>query len=123
MFDEIAPTYDLLNHILSLGTDVYWRKKFVQQLDIQDEHKILDIACGTGDVGFEILKHNSIVLINLDSSQNMLNLARQKAAKKNINNITFINSDAEQLPLESNSVDCVTIAFGIRNLSNYDNED
>ena len=55
MFDDISPHYDFLNHFLSLGIDIYWRKKFIQKLDIHDGDTVLDVACGTGDVGFEIL--------------------------------------------------------------------
>ena len=58
MFDDISPQYDFLNHFLSLGFDIYWRKKFVQKMNIHDGYTILDVACGTGDVGFEILKKN-----------------------------------------------------------------
>ena len=57
MFDDISPHYDFLNHFLSLGIDIYWRKKFIQKLDIQDDYTILDVACGTGDVGIEIIKN------------------------------------------------------------------
>ena len=60
MFDDISPHYDFLNHFLSLGIDIHWRKKFVRNLNIQDGDTVLDMACGTGDVGFEILKQFQI---------------------------------------------------------------
>jgi demethylmenaquinone methyltransferase/2-methoxy-6-polyprenyl-1,4-benzoquinol methylase len=120
MFDDISPRYDFLNHFLSLGIDMYWRKIFVRNLNILDGQTILDVACGTGDIGFNILKQNKIELINIDLSKNMLDIAEKKAAKKNLLGIQFIQGDAEMLPLEDDSVDCLTIAYGFRNISHYE---
>ena len=120
MFDDISPHYDFLNHFLSLGIDIYWRKKFTRKLDIQDDYNILDVACGTGDVGFEILKKHSVSMTGIDLSQKMIELAQGKASKKKLDNITFIEGDAENLPLNDNSVDCLTISYGFRNISNYE---
>ena len=120
MFDDISHQYDFLNHFLSLGIDIYWRKKFIRKLDIQHGETILDAACGTGDVGLEIMKKNSVSLIGLDYSINMLKIARHKSRKNNCTNIQFIQGDAENLPLKSNSVDCLTISYGFRNISNYE---
>ena len=119
MFDDISPRYDFLNHFLSLGTDIYWRKKFIHTLNIQDRQTILDVACGTGDIGFEILNEHKIELLNLDISKNMLDIAEKKALKKGLENIQFIQGDAERLPFENNSVDCLTIAYGFRNIAHY----
>ena len=120
MFDDISPRYDFLNHFLSLGTDIYWRKKFIQTLNIKDGQTVLDVACGTGDIGFEILKKYNIELINLDLSENMLNIAEKKAKDKQFENIQFIQGDAEMIPLENDSVDCLTIAYGFRNIAHYE---
>ena len=120
MFDDISPRYDFLNHFLSLGIDIYWRKKFIRNLNIQTGQTILDVACGTGDIGFEILKKHKIKLLNLDLSKNMLNIAKKKAQRKGLENIQFIQGDAEILPLENDSVDCLTIAYGLRNISHYE---
>ena len=120
IFDEISPNYDFLNHFLSLGIDIYWRKKFIQQLKIVNGRKLLDVACGTGDVCFEILKKHSVSLIGLDISKNMINLANDKAKKKDLDDIKFIHGDGENLPFDSNSIDYLTIAFGLRNMSNYE---
>ena len=87
MFDDISPRYDFLNHFLSLGIDIYWRRKFIQNLNILSGHTVLDVACGTGDIGFEILKKYNIELINLDLSKNMLNIAEKKAKYKRLENI------------------------------------
>ena len=120
MFDDISLNYDFLNHFLSLGIDIYWRKKFIQKLDIQDHYTILDVACGTGDVVFQILKKHSVSLTGIDLSQKLVDLAQLKAHKKNMGNITFLQGDAENLPLNDNSVDCLTISYGFRNISNYE---
>ena len=120
MFDDISPHYDFLNHFLSLGIDIYWRKKFTRKLDIQDNYNILDVACGTGDVGFEILKKYSVSITGIDLSPKMVELAQGKARQKKLDNITFIQGDAENLPLNDNSVDCLTISYGFRNISNYE---
>ena len=120
MFDDISPHYDFLNHFLSLGIDIYWRKKFTRKLDIQDGDTILDVACGTGDVGFEILKKHSVSITGIDLSQKMVDLAQLKARKQNLGNITFLQGDAENLPLDDNLVDCLTISYGFRNISNYE---
>ena len=120
MFDDISSHYDFLNHFLSLGIDIYWRKKFTRKLDIQDDFNILDVACGTGDVGFEILKKYSVSITGIDLSPKMVELAQGKARQKKLDNITFIQGDAENLPLNDNSVDCLTISYGFRNISNYE---
>ena len=120
MFDDISSHYDFLNHFLSLGIDIYWRKKFIQKLDIQDDYTILDVACGTGDVGIEIIKKHSVSVTGIDLSPKMVELAQGKARKKKLDNITFIEGDAENLPLNDNSVDCLTISYGFRNISNYE---
>ena len=120
MFDDIAPKYDFLNHFLSLGIDIYWRKIFIRKLNIANGAKVLDVACGTGDICFEILKYHAVSVTGLDLSQNMINLANEKAKKRNQNNVTFIHGDAENLPLESNSIDYLTISYGFRNISNYE---
>ena len=120
MFDDISPRYDFLNHLLSLGIDIYWRKKFIQHLNILKGQTVLDVACGTGDIGFNILKQNKIELINIDLSKRMLDIARKKAKKKHLHNIQFIQGDAEMLPLENDSVDCLTIAYGFRNIAHYE---
>ena len=120
MFDDISPSYDFLNHFLSLGIDIYWRKKFIRKLDIMVGYSILDVACGTGDVGFEILKKHSVSITGIDLSPKMVELAQRKSHQKNLDKITFIEGDAENLPIESNSIDCLTISYGFRNISNYE---
>ena len=64
-------------------TDIYWRRRFVQKLKIDNHTNVLDVACGTGDVCFEILKHHDVSVTGLDISQNMIKLASEKATKRN----------------------------------------
>ena len=120
MFDDISPSYDFLNHFLSLGIDIYWRKIFIKKIEIQEGNTILDVACGTGDVGFEILRKHSVSITGVDLSLKMVKLAQEKTKKRNLNNITFIEGDAENLSIESNPIDCLTISYGFRNISNYE---
>ena len=120
IFDDIAHRYDFLNHFLSLGIDIYWRKKFIRKLNIADQTTILDVACGTGDICFEILKFHNVSVIGLDISKNMINLAKKKAEKRKQSQATFIHGDGESLPLDSDSIDYLTISYGFRNISNYE---
>jgi len=120
MFDDISSSYDFLNHFLSLGIDIYWRKKFIRQLNIDKNSIILDVACGTGDISFEIEKKFSANVTGIDISPKMIEIARKKAEKKNINKIDFIIGDAEDLPIKTNSIDNITISYGFRNISNYE---
>ena len=75
IFDDISPSYDFLNHFLSLGIDIYWRKIFIKKIEIQEGNTILDVDCGTGDVGFEILRKHSVSITGLDLSPTMVKLA------------------------------------------------
>ena len=120
MFDDISRKYDFLNHFLSFGIDIYWRKKFINKLNIKNGSTVLDVACGTGDVGFHILKNNKINLINIDISNNMLSIAKKKAFKKKLKNIQFIHGDAEKLPIDDDSIDFLTISYGFRNTSHHE---
>jgi len=121
MFDDISSTYDFLNHFLSLGIDKYWRKRFLKQLPITNETSVLDVATGTGDIGFEIRKKFSCPIVGLDYSHKMLEVGKQKAKKLNTKDFKFIQGDAEALPFDDNSFDIITISYGFRNLGNFKN--
>lgn len=112
MFDEIAGSYDSMNHILSFGLDRRWRKKFVKNLSYRKYNVIADIASGTGDLLTELKKLGADKYYAVDPSRKMLAIADSK-----ICDADFINAFAEELPFEDNSIDLVTIAFGIRNFS------
>ena len=109
MFDSIAPVYDRLNHLLSFGIDRSWRRKMVRQVTSSGARKVLDVACGTGDVSIALSK-KGLDVTGVDISRNMLAIAKVKAP-----DITFTYGDASALPFDEGSFDSVTIAFGIRN--------
>jgi len=119
MFDHISPKYDFLNRLLSLGKDVYWRRSLVSAMDMPSNGKILDVACGTGDVAIETIGQKGPLasVFGIDFSQRMLLLARDK--NKNLINKTdlhLIAGNALNLPFLPETFDAVTIAFGIRNI-------
>ena len=118
LFDNIAPTYDLLNHLLSLGRDFYWRRRAVQELNGL-EGRILDMATGTGDVAIEIIRQNDHprTVFGLDFSEPMIKRARQKVFEKSLSQtITLSLGDALSLPFRDNIFDASMIACGLRNI-------
>lgn len=117
MFDGIASRYDFLNHFLSLGIDLYWRRQSVKALELKDGNKLLDVACGTGDQGFAALKTADIEVMGLDFSANMLELAKKKIDKRGLSEkFQVVQGDAEKLPFPDNSFDALSISYGIRNV-------
>jgi len=123
MFDNIAHSYDLLNHTLSFGIDKIWRNKAISYLIPFAPKTILDIATGTGD--FAILAHNKLnpdYIIGCDISEGMMNIGRDKVKKLSLDNkITFQNEDCSQMSFEDNQFDAVISAFALRNFQNLDN--
>lgn len=119
IFNDISKSYDFLNHFLSLGIDIVWRKKFINTLSIKENDKILDVATGTGDVAFTIRKNFNVSITGLDLSKNMLDIAERKAKKFDMTDIDFIEGDAEEIPFEDNTFDILVISYGLRNLGNY----
>lgn len=120
MFDQISPKYDFLNHTLSLGIDILWRKKAVRLLKTYRPQTILDIATGTADLAIEANKLNPKEIIGVDISSGMLDLGRGKLKKLNYNHINLIQADSENLPFESERFDCVMASFGVRNFENLE---
>lgn len=119
MFDSISGRYDFLNRSLSLGIDVYWRKKMVNKLRNHNPERILDIATGTADVAIAMKSLKPKGIIGLDLSEKMLEKGREKVLRKNLQHlITLVKGDSEQLPYPDNSYDAVTVAFGVRNFEN-----
>jgi len=117
MFNDIAHRYDLLNHLLSGGTDIYWRRKAISKLNINSDSLVLDIACGTGDFAFTTNKLKKSKVFGIDIATNMLELGNQKAIEKEqSDNIKFLAGDGEKLPFKNEVFDAVTIAFGVRNM-------
>ncbi|MCJ0742863.1 bifunctional demethylmenaquinone methyltransferase/2-methoxy-6-polyprenyl-1,4-benzoquinol methylase UbiE [Pedobacter montanisoli] len=122
MFNNISKTYDFLNHFLSLGIDIIWRKKAIKELLTDKPQHILDVATGTGDFAFEaikILKPNKIT--GVDISEGMLEVARQKIADRNLGEVFTVQlGDSEGLHFEDNTFDAITVAFGVRNYENLE---
>lgn len=122
MFDNIAPTYDTLNHRLSWDIDKGWRKKAIRQLAPYQPQAILDIATGTGD--FAILSAEMLKparLVGADISEGMMEIGRKKVTEKGLQDIiSFEKEDCLHLSYADNTYDAVTAAFGIRNFSNLD---
>ncbi len=120
MFDDIAPRYDLLNRLLSLRQDVVWRKKMVSVMAIPDKGRVLDVACGTGDVAVEICRQKDprVKVTGIDFSPGMLFLAREKIRRNRNTAISLLAGDALALPFGEQTFHAVTIAFGIRNIRN-----
>jgi demethylmenaquinone methyltransferase/2-methoxy-6-polyprenyl-1,4-benzoquinol methylase len=118
MFDAIAPKYDLLNRLLSLRQDVAWRVKMVSTMDVPATGRVLDVACGTGDVILEIhrQKGRRVSVTGLDFSPGMLALARDKIRPKQRSNLSLLAGNALALPFGGESFHALTIAFGIRNI-------
>jgi demethylmenaquinone methyltransferase/2-methoxy-6-polyprenyl-1,4-benzoquinol methylase len=113
MFGSIATRYDLANHVLSCGLDFYWRARAAEIVDAWHPHTIADLATGTGDLALAMqnkLPHAE--LTGVDFLPEMLELARRKGVRR------VVLADAMKLPFDDASFDCVTIAFGLRNLEN-----
>jgi demethylmenaquinone methyltransferase/2-methoxy-6-polyprenyl-1,4-benzoquinol methylase len=122
MFNNISKTYDFLNHFMSLGIDIIWRKKAINELKKDKPQLILDVATGTGDFAFEalgILKPKKI--IGVDISQGMLDIAKQKISKRGLSDKFEVKlGDSEKLPFDANEFDAVTVAYGVRNFENLE---
>ena len=122
MFDNIAPTYDTLNHRLSWDIDQGWRKKAIRQLLPFQPKAILDIATGTGD--FAILSAKELRpqrMIGIDISEGMMKIGQKKVEAEGLQHIvSFKKDDCTHLSFADNSFDAVTAAFGIRNFQNLD---
>ncbi len=123
MFNNISKTYDFLNHFLSLGIDIIWRKKAIGELKNDKPKFILDVATGTGDFAFEALKIlKPEKIIGVDISQGMLDVADQKITKRGLNHQFEVRlADSERLPFDVNDFDAVTVAYGVRNFENLEN--
>lgn len=121
MFDNIAGNYDFLNHFLSLGIDIYWRKKLVEKLSKQSPKNILDVATGTADLAIEMLKVTPDKITGVDISNGMLEIGRKKIKKKALEDkISLQEADSENLPFEDNYFDAVCVSFGARNFENLE---
>ena len=120
VFDNVAKEYDLMNDIMSLGLHRIWKKDFVNLIDIDNKKKIniLDLAGGTGDIAKRILKKYPDVSVNIiDKNFMMLKETFNEKSFVKENNIKLICGDGENIPLPDNSIDIITLSFGVRNMT------
>ena len=122
MFAEIAPRYDLLNHLLSGGTDYYWRWKTVKTVAPEGDAPILDVCTGTGDLAMAYWKKTRGRVIGTDFTREMLELANrklagQKAIIESGRPVTFLAADTQRLPFADDQFQIVSVAFGLRNVA------
>lgn len=117
MFDNIAPTYDTLNHTLSAGIDRWWRRRTVRIVRRCNPHRVLDLATGTGDLAIALAgAMPDCRVTGADLSEGMLRHAREKAQRAGLGDrLTFACADAERMEFADGEFDAVTVAFGVRN--------
>lgn len=117
MFANIAPRYDLLNHLLSANIDKRWRRRVVRKLTalLPENAQVLDVGCGTGDLSIELFENTAAEVTGIDFCGPMLKLAKTKAPQ-----LQFIEGDALRLPFAEASFDGLTIGFALRNLADVD---
>jgi demethylmenaquinone methyltransferase/2-methoxy-6-polyprenyl-1,4-benzoquinol methylase len=123
MFGEIAPSYDRMNHLLSLNVDRYWRWWTVRKLAPVAGEPILDICTGTGDlaIAFQRATRGQSQIVAADFCREMLEIGRQKQARARIGSeLSFVEADAQNLPFEADRFAIVSVAFGLRNVADTD---
>ena len=120
MFDNISQTYDILNSVLSLRMDYFWRKSVINNIK-NNPKSILDIATGTADIAISASRIKNARIIGIDISPKMLEIGKKKIKERKLTErITLELADAEELPYKSNSFQAVTSGFGVRNFENME---
>ncbi|MFY7810791.1 MAG: bifunctional demethylmenaquinone methyltransferase/2-methoxy-6-polyprenyl-1,4-benzoquinol methylase UbiE [Flavobacterium sp.] len=121
MFDTISSNYDGLNRVISMGTDISWRKKVLKIIEDSNPDNILDIATGTGDLAILMAETKATSIIGIDISEGMLAVGKEKIIDKKLEHKIILKyGDSENIPYEDNYFDAITVAFGIRNFENLD---
>jgi demethylmenaquinone methyltransferase/2-methoxy-6-polyprenyl-1,4-benzoquinol methylase len=121
MFDNISHRYDFLNHFLSLGIDITWRRKAIRMLKPLKPQVVVDIATGTGDFALEASRLKPRRIIGLDISEGMLTVGRQKVARRGLSaTIEMVQADSEALPYPDNFCQAITVGFGVRNFEHLE---
>ena len=116
VFDSVAPRYDLMNDLMSLGIHRLWKQIFITDLRPRPGRTLLDLAGGTGDISFGWLKRGGGPVLLTDINNTMLSVGRDRALDRGFaNDVSLVVADAEKLPLPDRCVDRVSIAFGLRN--------
>jgi demethylmenaquinone methyltransferase/2-methoxy-6-polyprenyl-1,4-benzoquinol methylase len=119
LFNAIAYRYDLLNHLLSGGIDLYWRRKAVEHLRPDAPRTILDVATGTGDFALAALRLDPARVVGVDIAENMIAIGREKLRRHGAQDrVTFELGDAERLAFKDGTFDAAIVAFGVRNFEN-----
>lgn len=116
MFGEISPRYDLLNHLLSGGTDIYWRWRTVRIISPEGDAPILDICSGTGDLAIAYWKRARGPVVGADFTHGMLRIANSKRPRGD-RPLVFVEADAQRLPFADDAFQIVSVAFGLRNVA------
>jgi demethylmenaquinone methyltransferase/2-methoxy-6-polyprenyl-1,4-benzoquinol methylase len=117
MFDRIVPRYDLMNHLMTFGMDIRWRKMVARRAAAMGD-RVLDVACGTGDVALAIHDAGAHEVVGLDFSPVMIEAAEAKARARNAP-VDFLVGDAMHLPFGDGTFDACTVSFGLRNMPDY----
>ncbi|MBN2615040.1 MAG: bifunctional demethylmenaquinone methyltransferase/2-methoxy-6-polyprenyl-1,4-benzoquinol methylase UbiE [Bacteroidales bacterium] len=121
MFNDIAPRYDLLNHLLSADIDKIWRRKVRRSLAPANPKQILDVASGTGDLAIELAKMPVERIVGIDIANEMLEIGRVKVKRKGLDPVIELQTgDSEAINFPDEEFDAVTVAFGVRNFENLD---
>lgn len=121
MFNSISGNYDFLNHFLSLGIDISWRKKAIKTLADLKPKAILDVATGTGDFAIQAMTLSPEKIIGVDISEGMLAVGKEKMKARGVDQIIDLRyADSENLPFEENKFDAAIVAFGVRNFENLE---
>jgi demethylmenaquinone methyltransferase/2-methoxy-6-polyprenyl-1,4-benzoquinol methylase len=119
MFNAIAGRYDLLNHLLSAGIDILWRRRAVDHLRDIHPRSVLDVGTGTADLAIAASRLSPARIVGVDIAEDMLDIGRRKVAKRGLSRMVELEvANAEFLPFNDNTFDAVTVAFGVRNFEN-----
>jgi demethylmenaquinone methyltransferase/2-methoxy-6-polyprenyl-1,4-benzoquinol methylase len=119
LFATIAPRYDLINDLQSLGLHRRWKRRLADLAHVKSGEHALDLCCGTGDISFALAERGALVT-GLDFSAEMLEVAERRRPKLNFQNPKFIQGDAQKLPFVGQTFDVVTVGYGLRNLTNWE---
>ncbi len=121
MFNNISGHYDFLNHFLSMGVDILWRKKMIRKMGEFQPKIILDVATGTGDLAIEALKLKPEKVVGLDISDGMLEIGQKKLKKRKLDSFIKLQlGDSENMPFKDEEFDASMVAFGVRNFETLD---
>lgn len=121
IFDDVADRYDLMNDVMSFGLQRYWKRQLIQEIPVSPQLKVLDLACGTGDIGYGYAEREKSLHPHItfcDPSHQMLEKAQAQQIDQNIRgNFEWVQGEAEALPFKDHQFDVCTVAFGVRNFT------